>query len=65
MSKMFLGIDLGTTYSVGAFINKDGEAETIINAESERITPSVVYFESKDSVVVGQPRIIAVCVRRT
>ena len=55
MSKMFLGIDLGTTYSVGAFINKDGEAETIINAESERITPSVVYFESKDSVVVGQP----------
>lgn len=51
---MFLGIDLGTTYSVGAFINKDGEAEVITNAEGSRITPSVVYIESEDSVIVGQ-----------
>ncbi len=51
---MFLGIDLGTTYSVGAYIDENGEPQVIINTEGSRITPSVVYFESNDSVVVGQ-----------
>ena len=51
---MILGIDLGTTYSVGAYLDKDGQAKAIINSESETITPSVVFFESAESVVVGR-----------
>lgn len=55
MSNYYLGIDLGTTYSAGAYVNDQGEAETIVNSESEKLTPSVVYIEGQDSVVVGQP----------
>ena len=51
---MVLGIDLGTTYSVCAYIDDNGEAQTIVNSEGAKITPSVVYFESDSSVVVGQ-----------
>lgn len=51
---MVLGIDLGTTYSVGAFMNSNGEPDVIVNSEGGRITPSVVYFENKDSILVGQ-----------
>lgn len=38
----FIGIDLGTTYSVAAYINKDGIAEVIPNERNDPITPSVV-----------------------
>ncbi|WP_105034922.1 Hsp70 family protein [Cryobacterium aureum] len=48
------GIDLGTTYSVIAFINDFGQAEVIRNREGEETTPSVVYFESATSFVVGK-----------
>lgn len=51
---MFIGIDLGTTYSVGAYIDEKGEAKAVPNSESEMITPSVVYIENADSIVVGQ-----------
>lgn len=51
---MFLGVDLGTTYSVGAYIDDNGEPQVTINTEGSRITPSVVYFENTDSVIVGQ-----------
>ncbi|MBE5949633.1 MAG: Hsp70 family protein [Lachnospiraceae bacterium] len=51
---MVIGIDLGTTYSLGAYIDDKGEAEIIPNSEGENKTPSVVYFESADSVVVGK-----------
>jgi molecular chaperone DnaK len=49
-----IGIDLGTTYSAVAYIDEFGQAKIIPNDQSERITPSVVYFESKDNVIVGQ-----------
>jgi molecular chaperone DnaK len=42
-----IGIDLGTTFSAIASLNKVGEPEIIPNDESERITPSVVLFEEK------------------
>ncbi|MCI5126915.1 MAG: hypothetical protein D3907_00110 [Candidatus Electrothrix sp. AUS3] len=48
-----IGIDLGTTYSAIAFINKDGKAEIIPNREGERITPSVVLFDDDDEPLVG------------
>lgn len=51
---MFLGIDLGTTYSVGAYLDDKGEPQVITNMEGSQTTPSVVYFESDNSVVVGQ-----------
>ena len=51
---MYLGIDLGTTFSCGAYIDEKGNPQVILNSEGENTTPSVVYFESKDSVVVGQ-----------
>lgn len=51
---MFLGIDLGTTYSVGGYIGDNGEPQVIVNKEGSRITPSVVYFEDENSVIVGQ-----------
>jgi molecular chaperone DnaK len=48
------GIDLGTTYSCIAYVDGSGRASIIKNALGEDLTPSVVYFESPDSVVVGQ-----------
>jgi molecular chaperone DnaK len=48
-----LGIDLGTTNSVVASIDKQGVVVIVRNAVGEEITPSVVYFEPDGGVVVG------------
>lgn len=48
------GIDLGTTYSCIARLDEVGRPTVLRNLEGEDTTPSVVYFESADSVVVGQ-----------
>ncbi len=48
------GIDLGTTYSVVAYIDETGRAAVTRNNAGSDTTPSVVYFESDSSVVVGQ-----------
>ena len=48
------GIDLGTTYSAIAFVNEDGKTEIIPNSDSDRVTPSVVFFESTDKIIVGK-----------
>ncbi|MDR1268694.1 MAG: Hsp70 family protein, partial [Planctomycetaceae bacterium] len=50
-TKKILGIDLGTTYSCVAYINDYGQPEVIPNAEGERTTPSVVWFDGKRAVV--------------
>lgn len=47
-----IGIDLGTTYSVAAYINEYGLPEVIKNSRGETLTPSVVYFEN-DRIIVG------------
>lgn len=52
MNKVF-GIDLGTTYSCIAYIDDSNKPAVLKNAEAELTTPSVVYFEDKDNVVVG------------
>jgi molecular chaperone DnaK len=54
MSSPVLGIDLGTTNSVVATIDADGEVVVLSNAVGEDTTPSVVYFESAADVVVGE-----------
>ncbi|MEE8452583.1 MAG: Hsp70 family protein [Thermoguttaceae bacterium] len=48
-----IGIDLGTTYSVVARLDKRGRPETLSNAEGDRVTPSMVLFDGQD-VVVGK-----------
>jgi molecular chaperone DnaK len=52
MSKV-VGIDLGTTNSVVAFL-ENGEPTVIANAEGGRITPSVVGFTKDGERLVGQ-----------
>jgi len=47
-----VGIDLGTTFSVVARLDEHGRPTTLVNAEGDRITPSVVLFDG-DDVVVG------------
>ncbi|MGE5397957.1 MAG: Hsp70 family protein, partial [Chitinophagales bacterium] len=49
-----VGIDLGTTNSLVAFINREGKAEIIINERGDRLTPSVVHFKSDQEVMVGE-----------
>ena len=48
-----VGIDLGTTFSAIAHVNEHAQEEIIPNAESDRITSSVIMFED-DLVTVGK-----------
>src|SRR5512132_2572316 len=48
-----IGIDLGTTNSVVA-IMEGKEPKVIVNEEGSRITPSVVAWDDKGEVLVGQ-----------
>jgi molecular chaperone DnaK len=54
MRNRIVGIDLGTTYSCIAQIDGRGKPMVLQNAEGDATTPSVVYFESADNIVVGQ-----------
>lgn len=47
-----IGIDLGTTFSAMAHIDAYGKPQIIPNAESERITSSVILFDGPN-VIVG------------
>jgi molecular chaperone DnaK len=48
-----IGIDLGTTNSVVA-VMEGKEPKVIVNEEGARLTPSVVAFDEKGEVLVGQ-----------
>jgi molecular chaperone DnaK len=52
MTTRAVGIDLGTTFSGVAHVNRYGVPEIIHNSEGERITPSVILFEG-DEVIIG------------
>ena len=47
-----LGIDLGTTNSLGA-VFKDGNVQLIPNSIGEYLTPSVVSVDSKGNIITG------------
>jgi molecular chaperone DnaK len=49
-----IGIDLGTTNSVVA-VMEGGETKVIANLDGNRLTPSVVAFNDKGEVLVGDP----------
>ncbi len=53
-----IGIDLGTTFSVVASLERSGLPQTILNAEGDLSTPSAVYFE-QDQIVVGKEAVKA------
>src|SRR6188768_3203403 len=46
-----VGIDLGTTFCAIAHIDAYGKPQIIPNAESERITPSVILFDGTNAIV--------------
>jgi len=49
----FVGIDLGTTFSVVAHINPDGRPHAIPNEYGRTLTPSVVYL-GEGGLIVGE-----------
>lgn len=49
----YVGIDLGTTFSVVSYIDKNGNPQIIPNKDGENITPSTVLFDD-DEVIVGK-----------
>src|SRR5436305_13071419 len=51
-TRKVVGIDLGTTFSAMANIDTYGKPQIIPNAETERITPSVIFFDASN-VIVG------------
>ena len=51
---MVLGIDLGTTYSVGAYVDNEGNPCVVSNLDGEDTTPSVVFFAKAGPA--GRPR---------
>lgn len=53
------GIDLGTTYSCIAYIDKYGEAVVIRNKENNLTTPSVVLFEDENRIVGDEAKKMA------
>jgi len=53
MDKKVYGIDLGTTYSCIAYVDEYGKPSVIANSDNELTTPSVVYFETPENIVVG------------
>jgi molecular chaperone DnaK len=67
-----VGIDLGTTFSVVAYLDAQGRPCTIPNTSGDLLTPSVVLFEDGGSVVgkeavlasALEPEKVAECVKR-
>lgn len=55
MEKKPAGIDLGTTYSCISCIDDFTEQPQVIsNYEGDKVTPSVVYFENDNNIIVGK-----------
>jgi molecular chaperone DnaK len=59
MHHQAIGIDLGTTYSAVAHLDSTGRPVTLVNAEGDLVTPSVVLFEP-GNIVVGKEALKAV-----
>lgn len=53
-SKKIIGIDLGTTYSCVAYIDEYLKPVVLPNSDGKFTTPSAVYFEEEDKIIVGE-----------
>ena len=51
--EIIVGIDLGTTNSLVAFINPDGNPQVINDTGKGVLVPSIVHFQKDGSVIVG------------
>lgn len=51
MNEPAVGIDLGTTFSAVARLDDIGRPQTLINAEGDKVTPSMVLFEGNEAVI--------------
>lgn len=49
-----IGIDLGTTFSAMAVVNRYGKPEIVPNDDGHATTPSLIFFDGPEDVVVGQ-----------
>lgn len=49
-----VGIDLGTTMSAIAVLNSLGKPEIVPNKDGDRITPSVIFFENINKLLIGE-----------
>ena len=59
---LVLGIDLGTTFSAMAVVDRFGKAAIIPNGEGHSITPSVIHFYDSEACVVGEEAVKMVVV---
>lgn len=50
---MIVGIDLGTTFSVVAYVDDNGAPHVVTNRDGKNTTPSVVMFDDGE-IIVGQ-----------
>jgi molecular chaperone DnaK len=50
-----VGIDLGTTYSGIAYVDRHGIPQTVKNRDGEVVTPSVVMIGADREIIVGRP----------
>src|SRR4029078_12970743 len=57
-----VGIDLGTTFSLIAYLDNKGSAITIQNREGDPLTPSVVYLDGNRAVVGKAAKGAGACV---
>jgi molecular chaperone HscA len=54
-SEILVGIDLGTTNSLVAFIHpQTNKAVTLKDASGSVLVPSIIHFDSKNNIIVGQ-----------
>lgn len=52
--EIIVGIDLGTTNSLIAFVNNDGHPETVKNSEGKQsLVPSIIHFYEDGTIAVG------------
>jgi molecular chaperone HscA len=51
--ELIVGIDLGTTNSLVAFINPDGNPQVINDTGKGLLVPSVIHFQANGDVIVG------------
>ena len=54
-----IGIDLGTTQSVLAYLDEQGRPHAAPNIEGDKLTPSVIFFD-ENQVIVGKEAVKAI-----
>lgn len=50
-----VGIDLGTTNSLVAYVDSTGKPQVIANRQEDRLIPSVVHYSKDKGLLVGEP----------